>query len=168
MSSRLGARRWLIAVPAMMLVSAPTTMAAEPHDSAASDATVPAAGDDDVVASSFVKFTVKDGDTTVAHPGFDAYHGEDTILEITMGDVKYEFKIFIERESDKKPYEVEVSLSRNGKTLIEGSKQKVPAKKKVEISGGSVSVEFLVDPHGALDKSRKKKIEGPSGDDPLD
>ncbi len=127
-----------------------------------------AAADDEYIGSAFVKFTVKDGDTEVTHPGFDAYFGEDTILEIKVGDTKYEFKIFLDRENDKSPYEVEVSLKRNGKAIITGTKQKVGPKKTVELSGGKVSVQFSLDPHGALDKSRKKKIDGPDGDAPLD
>ena len=126
------------------------------------------AADDEFIDSAFVKFTVKDGETEVTHPGFDAYHGEDTILEITMGDIKYEFRIFVDRKDDKSPYEAEVALKRNGKEIIKGSKQKVAPKKKVEISAGKLSVEFSLDPHGALDKSRKKKIDGPDGDAPLD
>lgn len=127
-----------------------------------------AAADDEFIGSAFVRFTVKDGDTEVTHPGFDAYFGEDTILEIKVGNTKYEFKIFLDRKDDKSPYEAEVSLKRNGKSIISGSKQKIPPKTKVELSGGNVSVEFSLDPHGALDKSRKKKIDGPDGDAPLD
>jgi len=146
----------------MLMVALATPVLVVPATAAAATA------DDEFIDSAFVKFTVKDGDTEVTHPGFDAYHGEDTILEIRMGDIEYEFKIFVDRKDDKSPYEVEVSLKRNGKEIIKGSKQKIAPKNKVEISAGKLSVEFSLDPHGALDKSRKKKIDGPDGDAPLD
>lgn len=125
-----------------------------------------ARADDEIPDSSFVKIKLTKGDLELAHPGYDVNHDEQTILEMTENGNSHEFDLVLTREKKKGPYSLRIQYSKNG-TKVHAGTIELPPKKKKSIKKGDLTIEVLVDPNGGLDSSRRDKIDGPDGDNPL-
>lgn len=123
-----------------------------------------AAADEEDDSQSFVQFTIKDGKHEISHPGFDAVHGEETIMEVREGKAKYVVTLEVAREGDG-DYHLVVTFTKNGGKLMDHEKVTVHPRQKVKLAHGKLSL--LVDPTGEVDSSRKDKIGPIEGDDPL-
>ncbi len=150
-----GLRRWMFAgVMAMVPMGAAVLVAGTPGVASA----------EDPATQSFVTFTIKDGKHEVTHPGFDAVHGEETIMEITEGKAKYVVTLEVAREGDG-DYHLVVTFTKNGGKLMDHEKVTAHPRQKVKLAHGKLSL--MVDPTGDVDDSRKDKIDPIGGDDPL-
>lgn len=138
-----------------MALGAPTAQAVEAPT---------AMGDRDLADSAFVQVKIKDGDKSVTHPGFRLEFEEEGLFEIKAG-ANYSVVVTIVEGNGKK-YKIEVSFKKGNKVLTSGTVD-AAAGKWVVLKKGKASVSVNVDPTGDVDKSRKKKIKGEDGDDPL-
>lgn len=155
-----GLKRWMVAgVLAMTPMGAVGLVAGTPAEAAA----VMDDGDEEM-AQSFVSFTIKDGKHEITHPGFDAVHGEETIMEVREGKAKYVVTLEVSREGEG-DYHLVVTFTKNGGKLMDHEKVTAHPRQKVELAHGKLSL--MVDPTGDVDDSRKDKIDPIGGDDPL-
>ena len=121
-------------------------------------------GDRDMADSAFVQVEIRDGDKKVKHPGFRLEHEAEGLFEIKAG-ANYVVAVTIQ-EGDGKTYKLDVSFKKGSKVITSGTVN-AKAGEWVTLKKGKASVSVNVDPTGDVDKSRKKKIEGDKGDDPL-
>ena len=67
---------------------------------------------------------------------------------------------------EKKGYDLSVIYKVGSRLVLDGSGH-IEAGKTLEIAKDKIKLSVLVDPHGQVDKKRRKKIDGPGSDDPL-
>ncbi len=156
----VGLKRWTVAgVLALSPVGAAVLVAGTPAEAAA----VLGEGEGET-AQSFVTFTIKDGKHEIKHPGFDAVHGEETIMEVHEGKAKYVVTLEVAREGEG-DYHLVVSFTKNGGKLMDHEKVTAHPRQEIKLAHGKLSL--MVDPSGEVDDSRKDKIDPIGGDDPL-
>lgn len=122
-------------------------------------------GPAEYVESAMVKVTIKDGDKTIKHPGQECEHMAEYELFMKSGKTKYVVTVLIDKPDGSSKYAVTVSYKRNGKQVVAGDLE-LASKKPGSLSKGNQKITIMVDPAGKIDG--KDKIDGPSGDDPLD
>jgi hypothetical protein len=122
-------------------------------------------GPSEMVESAMVKIAIKDGEKTIRHPGQECEHQAEYEIFLKQGKVKYVVTVLIDQGSGDDKYKVKLSYKRNGKTVVSGDLD-LTAKKTGSLSKGKHQIFINVDPAGRVDG--RDKIEGPSGDDPLD
>jgi hypothetical protein len=137
-----------------MLVAPSSVSAAETERASAEDP-----------MQTFASVTIVTGGETFSHPGFFAYVGEESVFSFTIGGKQHDVVVGIKGDEEK-GYDLHVVYKRAGHVVLSGDGH-VAAGGTHEITRGAATVKVHIDPHGAPDKGRKKKIEGPGGDDPL-
>ena len=117
------------------------------------------------VEQAYASVVLKIDDRTYKHPGFFAYMDEESLFNFDIGGKVHEVAVAI-RGDEEKGYDLNVVYKVGNKLVLDGSGH-IAAGKTLELAKGKVKLEVLVDPHGEVDKKRKKKIDGPGSDDPL-
>jgi hypothetical protein len=125
------------------------------------------ADEDEVADSAFVKARVKLDDKVYEHPGFRINYAEENVLSIEAGGKTHEVVVTIV-EGDGKKYRVDLEYLRNGASVAKGEGLEIKAKHYAGVKNGKLRAEVYIDPIGQPDATRKRKIEGDHGDNPLD
>lgn len=117
------------------------------------------------VRQTYARVVLTLGDKTYKHPGFFAYCGEEAIFDFEIGGKVHEISVGIEGQEDK-GYDLDV-LYKKEATMVVSGKGHVKPGASLKLEKGTAKVEVFIDPHGQVDKGRRKKIGGPDSDDPL-
>jgi hypothetical protein len=117
------------------------------------------------VEQAYASVVLKIGDQKYKHPGFFAYMDEESVFNFDIGGKVHEVAVAI-TGGEKKGYDLNVVYKVGARLVLDGSGHIDPGK-KLKVNKGKVSLEVVVDPHGQVDKKRKKKIGGPGSEDPL-
>lgn len=117
------------------------------------------------VEQAYARVVLTIGDATYKHPGFFAYMDEESLFNFDIGGKVHEVAVAITGD-EKKGYDLNVVYKVGSRLVLDGSGH-IAAGKSLELKKDKVKLEVLVDPHGQVDKKRKKKIDGPGSDDPL-
>jgi hypothetical protein len=131
--------------------------------SAAASAHEPANAPPEVADSAFVKAKVKLDGKSFEHPGLRIDHETESVLTIEAGGKTHEIVVTIESKEGK-TYKVDAEYLRNGHSVEKVEDLVVPEKKYVMVAD---KFGLWIDPFGQPDQSRKGKIKGPKGEDPL-
>ena len=117
------------------------------------------------VEQAYARVSLTIGDASYDHPGFFAYMDEESVFNFDIGGKVHEVGVAI-TGNEKKGYDLNVVYKVGSRLVLNGSGHVAPGK-SLELAKGKVKLRVLVDPHGQVDKKRKKKIGGPGSEDPL-
>jgi hypothetical protein len=125
-------------------------------------ASATAVSEDSATDTVLLKVKLTRGGKTLAHPGYMATIGEETVLAFPpAGDTPQEISVILRKA--KGGFAGTVAYRLGNKTVVEG-KVVAKGKKWATVKKGSVSVGILVDP----ESTRPDELDLPDGDAPLD
>jgi hypothetical protein len=122
---------------------------------------------DEIEESAFVKVKIEEAGKTIDHPGFRVTDGETALFDIEEGGRKHRVEVVLTLKGDR--HTSSVTYSRGGTRKVAGDLAGPTGQwTTIASADGKIKVSLFVDPTGQSDETRRDKIEGPGGDDPLD